>query len=133
MASSSTAFSVSDRFQLLLPRKELGPEFAPLLDQVKHMAKGGDVSQYQGPNHAAMIRFTKEGTTCQLTVMPCPSEPLSAEPFVCGAASFEDSLTVYYVDGLRAAGFTATIHRTVAGHPIVEVAGRSMYRVELKQ
>jgi hypothetical protein len=131
MARSSTAFSVSDGFHPLLPSETLGAEVDRLVYQVTHMAQRGPVTQYKGQNHTAMLCFQKDGYECRITVMACPTEPLTQEHFICGAASIPDSLAVYYVDGLRSVGLTATIHRTVAGHPIVEVTGRGWYRVEM--
>ena len=125
--------SVSEKhFDPLLPSDPKCAEVGHLVYQFSHQAQRGQVSQYKGPNHAAKLCFTKaDGSVYQIMVMACPAEPLSAGPFVCGAASIPDSLAVYYVDGLHSVGLTAIIHRTVAGHPIVEVAGRGWYRVEM--
>jgi hypothetical protein len=131
--SSATASVVPPlRFTLLEDEERLPCEYDCLVQMVNHMAQGTAVSRYQGLKHAAMLRFTKDGQQHQIVVKPCPDESPAATEFVCGAASIPDSLAVWYVDGLKTVNINATIHRTVAGHPIVNVTGRGWYCVELK-
>jgi len=120
------------RFIFLEDDETLAREFDPLLQMVCHMAQDKKVSRYQGLNHAAMLRFTKDGQEHQIVVKPCLNESSAATEFVCGAASITDSLSVWYVDGLKAINLNATIHRTALGHPIINVTGRGWYCVELK-
>ena len=120
-------------FILLEDDELLLPQFGKLVDSVKHLSDYKDVTRWRASNGSVMLRFTQGGVKRQLTVKPCLPEDITDAPFLCGAASIDDSLAVYYVDGLTAAGLKATIHRTVAGHPIVEVVGKGVFRVELSQ
>ena len=111
----------------------LPPQYCKLVETAKHLSDNKDVTRRRASNGSVMLQFTQSGVKHQLTVKPCLPEDMTVAPFLCGAASTVDSLAVYYVDGLTTAGLKATIHRTVAGHPIVEVVGKGMFRVELSQ
>ena len=118
---------------LLEEEEKLPQEFGPLVEMAEHMSDDKTVSRWKASTGSVMLRYMRDGIKCQLTVKPCLPEPTTHTPFLCGAASIVDSLAVYYVNGLTTAGLVATIHRTVTGHPIVEVMGRGMFRVELSQ
>lgn len=118
-------------YVLLEEEEKLPRELGPLVEAAKHMSDDKTVSRWKASNGSVMLRFKQGGVTRQMTVKPYLPEPMTDSPFVCGAASIDDSLAVYYVEGLTAAGQTAIIHRTVAGYPIIEVIGRGMFRVEL--
>jgi hypothetical protein len=128
------AKSASPVRYILLEEDEMLPrQFKRLVETAKHMSDDKTVFELQAGDGSVMLRFNQGGVTRQLTVKPCLPEPMNDSPFVCGAASIDDSLAAYYVEGLTAAGQTAIIHRTVAGHPIIQVIDKGMFRVELSQ